>query len=811
MLISVDLNRTFQLVIVILLLFCSCAREKKESERKKPNDQVEFSAEVKQLLEDTTKVNPYIDSIKNNIDFFEKEQQLLALGDLSENWRKFANVFAKEEFVLSTKYKNKEGEGDAMCKESISMARRFKFDSAEMRLNEAIEFADKNNLNSIKAQALSWKAEILRQQGEIAKSTEMQKQAATLAEKINDHKRLAFCYLSLGEAYRTSGEFDEAQKSYSTSIHHAKKGNEAHRIIICLNGLGEVYRSQNNYPRSLDYFNHALELARANNNKIQTAFCLSCMGDIYSAQKEYEKALKLHKEAYEIAVQADYKVQVCNSLSSIGMTYFILNEKEKALEYLKKTVELATEIGNNNKLAFANLTLGSTYESMQDHEKALEYYNRSLEISKASNDNISLVRTYNLLSAYQISLKNYDAAFTNASKALSLAQELEIPEEIKRAAKTLSLVYEMKNDYKPSLKMLRLFQLMRDTIDNEESVRQLAAVEFQAKEQGLKAEQRAKEATFKAEQAQKEEELKTQKTIRYAFTIGFGLVLILVVVIYKNLRLNQRKNKIITEQKKEVEKQKDLVEEKNKEITDSINYAKRLQEAILPPIKLVKQVFPKSFILYLPKDIVAGDFYWMERNNDLVFFAAADSTGHGVPGAIVSVVCSNALNRAVKEFKLEAPGKILDKTRELVLETFEKSEGDVKDGMDVSLFCYNERTKQISWAGANNPLWYIVNGEFKEIKANKQPIGKTDNPLPFTTHEIELVPGSIFYLLTDGFADQFGGPKGKKFKYKQLENALVANSKNDPEDQKIYLEKAFNDWKDTREQVDDVTIIGIVL
>jgi len=801
----------FYIFLLVVTLFLTRCKEEVKTERKINGEQAVFSVEVKTLIEDTVPLNPYNDSIKKNINYFTKKDQLLALGELSENWRKFSNIFAAEELLLAKKYQDKEAEADAMCKQSIAMIRRFRFDSANARLDSALIFSKINDLSSAEAQALSWKAEILRQQGELKKSIEMQKKAIEIANRNDDSKRLAFSYLSLGEAYRTSGEFNEAIKSYSNSIQQAKRSNETHRVIICLNGLGEVYRSQNNYPKALDYFNHALELARLNNNKIQIAFCLSCMGDIYSAQKDHEKALKLHQEAYDIALQADSKVQMCNSLSSIGMTYFILNEKEKALDFLQKTVDLATEIGNNNKLAFAHLTLGSTYESMQQQDKALEHYNKSLEISSAANDNISMVRCYNLLSAYQLSQKKYNDAFTNADKALSLAQELEIPEEIKRAAKTLSFIYEAKNDYKPSLKMLRLFQLMRDTIDNEENVRQLAAVEFQAKEQGLKAEQKAKEATFKAEQAQKEEELKTQKTIRYAFTIGFGLVLILVVVVYKNLRLNQRKNKIITEQKKEVEKQKELVEEKNKEITDSINYAKRLQEAILPPLKLMKQVFPKSFVLYLPKDIVAGDFYWMERNNDLVFFAAADSTGHGVPGAIVSVVCSNALNRAIKEFKLEAPGRILDKTRELVLETFEKSEGDVKDGMDVSLFCYNEKTKKVYWAGANNPLWYIVNGEFKEIKANKQPIGKTDNPLPFTTHEIEYAPGSVFYLLTDGFADQFGGPKGKKFKYKQLETSLLANHKNEMEDQRKGLEKTFNEWKAEREQVDDVTIIGIEL
>jgi serine phosphatase RsbU (regulator of sigma subunit) len=251
------------------------------------------------------------------------------------------------------------------------------------------------------------------------------------------------------------------------------------------------------------------------------------------------------------------------------------------------------------------------------------------------------------------------------------------------------------------------------------------------------------------------------------------------------------------------------VEGKNKEILDSINYAKRLQEAILPPISLIKKIFPESFVLYRPKDIVAGDFYWLERAGDLVFIAAADCTGHGVPGALVSVICSNALNRTVKEFHITEPGKILDKVTELVLETFEKSERNVQDGMDISLCCINTVTNEIRWGGAYNPLWYTRNGEMHELEADKQPIGKYDNPKPFYTHSIKLEKGNTLYFFTDGYADQFGGPKGKKFKYRQLQEILLANSTGSMEEQKALLEGRLDEWKGDLDQVDDILIVGI--
>jgi len=267
---------------------------------------------------------------------------------------------------------------------------------------------------------------------------------------------------------------------------------------------------------------------------------------------------------------------------------------------------------------------------------------------------------------------------------------------------------------------------------------------------------------------------------------------------------------IISERTAEVVKQKEVIEMKNKDITDSINYAKRIQEAILPTRERFKSVLPDSFILFKPKDIVSGDFYWMSEKNDLIFVAAGDCTGHGVPGAMVSVVCSNALNRAVKEFGITDPGKILDKVRDLVIETFEKSEKeDIKDGMDISLCTINTKNKEVKWAGANNPLWFIQGQEIKEITADKQPIGNSDNPKPFTTHTVKLTQGDEIYLFTDGYADQFGGPKGKKFKYKQLEQKVLEGRSLNMLVQRDNLNTTFESWKGNLEQIDDVLIIGI--
>ncbi|MBD3639256.1 MAG: SpoIIE family protein phosphatase [Crocinitomicaceae bacterium] len=285
----------------------------------------------------------------------------------------------------------------------------------------------------------------------------------------------------------------------------------------------------------------------------------------------------------------------------------------------------------------------------------------------------------------------------------------------------------------------------------------------------------------------------------------------------------------IKKQKEAAEHQRDLVEEKNKEILDSITYAKRLQTAILPPQKLVKEWLNDSFILYKPKDIVAGDFYWMEtakRNGrNVIFYAAADCTGHGVPGAMVSVVCSNALKRAVKEFDIADPGELLDKVAEIVRESFEQSEHEVKDGMDIAVCAIDLMDRTVWFSGAHNSLYRITGEDTKvpenvkvlesgnrkliEYSANKQPVGNYEYMEPFKTIEIQLEPGDCIYLFSDGFADQFGGDKGKKFKYKPFKQLLLDIEDKEMDSQKDILDTAFERWKGSLEQVDDVCIIGL--
>ena len=307
----------------------------------------------------------------------------------------------------------------------------------------------------------------------------------------------------------------------------------------------------------------------------------------------------------------------------------------------------------------------------------------------------------------------------------------------------------------------------------------------------------------------KSDKIEEQKSIIWLSIIFLLVVSVLGIMAYRSYRLKNKANILISEQKEEIEGQHDILEEQHREITDSINYAKRIQDAILPPLVLLEKNLPDSFVLYQPKDIVAGDFYWMEEVGDNVIFAAADCTGHGVPGAMVSVVCHNAMNRAVREFKLIEPHHILDKTREIVVETFELGKEDVRDGMDIALCTINHKTNKLVFSGANNGLYFIRDGELTQYKPDKQPIGKYDDAKPFTKQEIDLEKGDVIYTFSDGYADQFGGVKGKKYMYKKFRDILLEIHQKPMKDQHDILVDSFENWRGDLEQVDDVCVIGV--
>jgi len=488
-----------------------------------------------------------------------------------------------------------------------------------------------------------------------------------------------------------------------------------------------------------------------------------------------KKGLDYYFESLEIQKSIDDKIGIAYSYNNIGYVYMLKGEKKKSLKYHLEGLRIQNQIDDKRGMSFNLFNIS-------------ELYFESNEIAKS--------KKYALL------------AYDNA-------KELGMPDLVSSASEILSKIYEKENNPAKALYHLKLFRVMEDSLKNEEVQRMTS--EQQAKyiyekqkviDDAENEKQKIKEQAEYEKQIAIEKEGKfLQRIIIIAIGVGLLLVVAFLIFVFNRLTAARKQKAIIEEQKELVEQSHNQLEVKNKEILDSIKYAKRIQSAILPPDKVVKSHLKDSFILYLPKDIVAGDFYWLEKRDNKVLFAAADCTGHGVPGAMVSVVCNNALNRSVREHFLTNPADILDKAREIVISEFEKSDENVKDGMDIAL-CTIEGL-QLEYAGANNPLWIIRNDEIIETKPNKQPIGKFEMSQPFTSHKVDLQKGDTIYVFTDGYVDQFGGVKGKKFKSKALRELLLSIQNVSMTEQKEVLQKTFNDWKGEIEQIDDVCIFGV--
>jgi tetratricopeptide (TPR) repeat protein/serine phosphatase RsbU (regulator of sigma subunit) len=604
--------------------------------------------------------------------------------------------------------------------------------------------------------------------GDYNKALDYFNQSLKVKKKIGDKRGVSMAHTNIGSVYKERGNYIKALEHYAKALKIEEERGDKQGAAGTLNNIGMLYQNQEEFESALDYFTRSCNLYKEINTKRGIAITLNNMGGINRSMGNIEKARELFKQSLKIREEINDKKGISGSLVSIGISYQNDGDYDTAIDYFNKSVKISADVGNKIELSNAYINLGLAYKDQGLFAKSIDYGNQALALGQESGDIIN----------------------------------------VKRAAESLIESYKATNNHKQALKMFELYITSKDSIQNEANQKEMIRQEYKydyekqhlSDSLGFKREK-------EVEQLAHDAELEKEEQQRYVLYGGLGFLLLLGGMAFRGYQRKRKDNILITEQKEEVELQKEIVEEKNTEILDSITYAKRIQEAILPPTRLVKEWLPNSFILYKPKDIVAGDFYWMENIGDTIIFAAADCTGHGVPGAMVSVVCHNAMNRAVREFGLREPGKILDKTRELVVRTFEKSEEEVKDGMDIAL-CSMSGNK-LQYAGANNPLWIIRNGEVLETKATKQPIGKVDNPQPFTTHTFELQQGDVFYIFSDGYVDQFGGRKGKKFKAKAFRELLLSIQDRNMEEQRMLINEAFEQWRGDLEQVDDVCVIGV--
>lgn len=616
---------------------------------------------------------------------------------------------------------------------------------------------------------------------------------AVLANAKTDSARVEL----LIEIGITTTDTAEAAKSLNEAITLARRSGYRRGLARSYRASGIVAYDNSQLSRAVYWHTMALKSWSAIGDQEEIAKCYQSLGVLDANFKNDRHAIWNFHRAIAINVSLNNEKALRQNYFEIAECFMRLKQPDSALYFLNRSLAIALKTGYPAASVYRSLAAAYLYRNQQD--SCARYLFKSDSAFKSIGSEFGI--QWNNVTRGQLLMErnSFSEAMTLLESTWQFAVAHNDAQLLFAVTPELLKCYHQTGDDKKGFSLQEKWDRLQDSIRNSDLANQALGMQLEFQEaQRLSLDSLARVQT----EAIHAETESRQRITTGAVVIILLLVLVIATFIYRGYRKTRKTNEVISQQKK-------LVEEKQKEVVESITYARRLQTAILPPLRMVRKMLPESFIFYQPKDIVAGDFYWMESRGSDVFFAVADCTGHGVPGAIVSVVCANALSSAVNDFNLSDTGAILDRVRELVIATFEKSESEVMDGMDISLLKFSHDSNTIQWSGANNPLWIICDGELHEVKGDKQPIGIFEHVRPFTTHTVEFGKGAIAYLFTDGYADQFGGEKGKKFRYKQLSELLLAIATRPMNEQEEVLRTKIAAWRGELDQVDDICIAGI--
>jgi serine phosphatase RsbU (regulator of sigma subunit) len=583
-------------------------------------------------------------------------------------------------------------------------------------------------------------------------------EAYKLAKESKNKTLLGRATMRLGIVYQNISDYKKAAVYYREGIRLAEELNNKVLLSESYNSFGNLLAIQKQLPQASEFFHKALVVSKEINDKRKVSVILMNLANIeYNSayvSNDYRRCNEAYKEAYDWAILAKDTGQQISCLGNWGMSYGDEGNFNLSIEKLMKAIDLAKLANHQSDLIFLYHYLGRTYGSMKQHKKAEEAFSQSLKLAFEFKD-----VDYQSENYYCMAESNYELG-----------------------------------NYKEAYDFFEKYKTTEDTLSSKELTAELNTIK----------------AKYDTEKKQKEIELlkvnaNKDKITKISLAAGAVMLLILAFLLFNRYRLKSKTNSLL-------EYQNGIISEKNKDISDSINYAKKIQDAILPSITDIKKVFPECFVLSIPKDVVSGDFYWFTQNDHFKIFVVADCTGHGVPGAFMSMIGNTLLNSIVIERKIFRPDIILNELRKEIISVLKQGEDSQnKDGMDISLICLNTQTNKLEIACANNPIWILKNdGSLLEIKPDKQPIGyASTNQNDFTYQSIALEKGDVIYQFTDGYADQFGGTKGKKFKYNQLKETLSEIRSIPLKNQDEVLRKKFVDWKGNLEQIDDILVTGI--
>jgi serine phosphatase RsbU (regulator of sigma subunit) len=623
-----------------------------------------------------------------------------------------------------------------------------------------------------------------------------------LSQKLAFKKGIAYGFLNKAIYFKSKGDYATALNYNFRALPLMQEARNKKGESSCYINIGLCYIETGDYPKAIHNTLKGIKIKEAINDLRGAATGYNNLGNIFLYQNKFEEAKHYQLIALKMKQQIDDRLGVAMAYNNLGLIYSGLAKMDSALDYYKMALKIKEELMDKGTLATTYTNIGNIYFELDKIDEALAYQLKSLNSAEIGSDKRGILTAYHAIGRVYEAKKNYSEAIRYYRMALDIAKNINLKQGVMESFKGLASTYKASKNFETSLHYLDLYYTEKDSMLNKENFKQLVEMntryETEKKEKEILLLTKDQELNAKI--------IRQQQLERWGLIGGLVLLSISIASIYKRYHFKKKANVLL-------EKQKGEIQQKNMLITDSIDYAQTIQEAVLPTTEEIKKLLPESFVLYKPKAIVSGDFYWLTAVNDQLTCAVADCTGHGVPGAFMSLLGYNILEDVAKTLPESRPAIILDALHQQVMTRLSGNDTTEtpKHGMDISLISIDPHTDILEFAGAHNSLYIVRGMELIELKADKMNIGdnkqKNKN---FTNQFVELKKGDMIYLFTDGFPDQIGGPNRKKFYYQPFKDLLVSISALNMEEQKLKLDEAHMSWMgEKKDQTDDILIMGI--
>lgn len=616
-------------------------------------------------------------------------------------------------------------------------------------------------------------------------------------QTAKDSQRVVVLSLLTGEL--NTQDPPRAEKYSIECYELAKKLNIPSLIIKSSISRGIVMNIRADHAGALQVSLDALQLAEKINDRAAMASCLSAAGYCYHRMSDWKTSLQFFHKALVHKDFAD-KRTLGNLYNNIGNSLFYLKELDSARYYHEKALEIRTLNNDMRGISYSLNNIGLIHVDKKEYDKAIDYFIRSLVIKEKIGEKKGIASAHINISDVYRSQGKFEKAAKSAEKGIVFAEEVGALDFLISGYDVAAQAYEGLGDHKKASQYLHKLILLKDSLVNMNSAKKMAEMKAQYESEKQQEQIALKEELILTQ----ENKISQQKWFIGLASLG---VITLLALIFFNYRNYKKKHELFNK----LAKSNEVIERKNKDITDSIRYALRIQNAILPDQRVLESSMPDHFIYYQPRDIVSGDFYWFHHFGPVTILASADCTGHGVPGAFMSMICVQLLNQTIGDSNITAPEQALNILDSGVKKALSSSGMDESsDGMDIALCAIHTDKMRLQYAGAFRPLYLVRNGEFYEYKANKFSIGgHVDRQKSFKGHDINLQKGDCIYMFTDGFADQFGGGNGKKFMMRNFKKLIREIWSKPMQEQRRILSETFSKWKGGFDQVDDVLVLGV--